>query len=68
MAIATPISLGLSWPLTIRHLLGVASHLLLLRCMSGTKKENPKKKYRKRIQECECWPFFEYLAPHPVIM
>jgi len=27
MAIATPISLGLSWPLTNRHLLRVASHL-----------------------------------------
>ncbi len=25
--LATPISLGLSWPLTSRHLLGVASHL-----------------------------------------
>ena len=28
---ATP-SLGLSWPLTNRHLLGVVSHLLSLRC------------------------------------
>ena len=29
MAIATPISLGLSLPLTIRHLLGVASRLAI---------------------------------------
>ena len=28
--LATPISLGLSWPLTFSHLLGVASHLLSL--------------------------------------
>ena len=33
MAIATPISLALSWPLTDRHRTwGVASHLLSLQC------------------------------------
>ena len=28
--------IGLSWPLTFRHLLGVASHLLLLECKQNT--------------------------------
>ena len=43
---ATPISLGLFWPLTNRHLLGVASHLLSLRCMKPWTYP-PKKKFSK---------------------
>ena len=53
---ATPISLGLSWPCILSHLLGVASHLLSLQCNLSGWFCNPKKTR---------WWFQRYLSLKP---